>query len=81
MRPRYNNDIMYEKALYLIESGRIESLGNGVFNVVGEHGTYIVAQEPASGKLSCNCQGFLNKGRCSHAKAVELRGKLHRRPR
>ncbi|MCW4006184.1 MAG: hypothetical protein NWF04_06275 [Candidatus Bathyarchaeota archaeon] len=63
---------MFQKACYLADSGRVEFLGNGVYNVVGEHGTYIVAQEPATGKLSCNCQGFLSKGRCSHAQAVAL---------
>ncbi len=75
------DDVMYQKARYLIESGRVENLGNGVFNVIGEHGTYTVAQEPATGKLSCTCQGFLRKGQCSHAQAVALMPKRRRRPR
>lgn len=75
------DDVMYQKARYLIESGRIENLGNGIFNVIGEHGTYTVAQDH-TGKLSCNCQGFLSKGRCSHAQAVALlASKKRRRPR
>jgi hypothetical protein len=64
-------DPLYEKARKLAETGRIEFLGNGVYNVIGDHGTYIVAQDP-SGKLNCNCPGFLQKGRCSHAMAVLL---------
>ncbi len=66
-----HDDIMHQKARYLIESGRIENLGNGIYNVIGEHGTYTIAQDH-TGKLSCNCQGYLNKGRCSHAQAVAL---------
>lgn len=73
MRPRQRRrDILYEKACYLVQSGRVEPLGNGVYNVVGEHGTYTVAQDPVTGKLSCNCQGFLGKKRCSHSQAVAL---------
>ena len=72
MRRRRRYDAMYEKACYLAESGRVEALGNDVYNVVGDHGTYIVAVDH-TGKVSCNCQGFLQKGRCSHAQAVALR--------
>ncbi len=64
-------DQLLEKARKLAESGRIEFLGNGVYNVVGDHGTYAVAED-FTGKLSCNCLGFLKKGRCSHAIAVTL---------
>ncbi len=75
-------DPLFDKARKLAESGRIEFLGNGVYNVVGDHGTYTVAEDFA-GKISCNCQGFLNKGRCSHALAVMLMAKKkhHRPPR
>ncbi|MBT0159374.1 SWIM zinc finger family protein [Candidatus Bathyarchaeota archaeon A05DMB-2] len=73
-------DPLFEKALKLAESGRIEFLGNGVYNVVGDHGTYIVAEDPA-GKLNCNCPGFLQKGRCSHAAAVMLLTKTQHRKR
>ncbi len=64
-------DPLFEKARKLVESGRIEFLGNGVYNVVGDHGTYTVAED-FTGKLSCNCQGFLTKGQCSHALSVML---------
>ena len=64
-------DRLLEKARKLAESGRIEFLGNGVYNVVGDHGTYAVAED-YTGKLSCNCLGFLQKERCSHAIAVAL---------
>ncbi len=64
-------DPLYEKACKLAESGRIEFLGNGVYNVVGDHGTYTVAED-FQGKLSCNCQGFLSKKQCSHMVAVLL---------
>ncbi len=60
---------MFEKAVKLVQSGRVEALSSGVFNVIGDHGTYTVAID-FEGKISCNCQGFLSKGRCSHAQAV-----------
>ncbi|MFB3887968.1 MAG: SWIM zinc finger family protein [Candidatus Bathyarchaeia archaeon] len=80
-RPR-PSDPMYEKAVKLVASGRVEALGSGVYNVVGDHGTYTVAED-YTGKISCNCQGFLSKGRCSHAEAVSLlmRGKRRRTAR
>ncbi|MCW4010634.1 MAG: hypothetical protein NWF05_08445 [Candidatus Bathyarchaeota archaeon] len=71
-------DPLYEKARKLAQSGRVEFLGNGVYNVVGDHGTYSVAEDH-TGKLSCNCLGYLQKGRCSHVVAVEFMGKRRRR--
>jgi len=71
---------MLDKARKLADSGRVEFLGNGVYNVVGDHGTYTVAEDH-TGKLSCNCQGFLLKGRCSHVVAVMLISKGKWRPR
>ncbi len=71
-------DPLLEKARKLVETGRIEFLGNGVYNVIGDHGTYTVAED-FSGNLSCNCQGFLTKKRCSHALAVMLMAKKNRR--
>jgi uncharacterized Zn finger protein len=73
-------DRLYEKAKKLVESGRVEFLGNDVYNVVGDHGTYTVVQD-YTGKLSCNCPGFLQKGRCSHAAAVLLLTKTRHRRR
>jgi hypothetical protein len=74
-------DPLFEKARKLADSGRVEFLGNDVYNVVGDHGTYTVVQD-YTGKFSCNCPGFLQKNRCSHATAVILltQGK-HRKPR
>ena len=74
-------DPLFEKARKLAESGRIEFLGNGVYNVIGDHGTYTVAED-FTGKLSCDCPGFMQKGKCSHATAVMLMAKRkHRKPR
>ena len=64
-------DRMVEKARKLLESGKVERLDDGLFNVVGDHGTYIVVQS-YDGKISCNCPGFVSKGRCSHSVAVNL---------
>ena len=69
---------LFEKAERLVASGRIESLGGGVYNVVGDHGTYTVVQD-YSGKLSCSCPGFLSKARCSHVMAVMLLTRVKRR--
>jgi hypothetical protein len=75
---RHQNDALYEKARKLAESGRVENLGNGIYNVVGDHGTYTVAMD-YTGKLSCNCPGYLQKARCSHLEAVALLTKHRRR--
>ncbi len=70
-------DPLLEKARKLAETGRIEFLGNGVYNVIGDHGTYTVAED-FTGKLSCTCQGFLTKKCCSHEVAVMLLSKRSR---
>jgi hypothetical protein len=67
-------DRLFEKAKNLLKTGKVEALGGGKYNVVGDHGTYIVFQN-YDGKLSCNCLGFLNRGKCSHSTAVLLRSK------
>jgi predicted nucleic acid-binding Zn finger protein len=64
-------DRMVDKARKLLESGKVERLDVGLFNVVGDHGTYIVV-ESYDGKISCNCVGFVKKGRCSHSAAVKI---------
>ena len=69
---------LFEKAKRLVESGRVESLGQGVYNVVGDHGTYIVVED-FTGKLSCSCLGFLQKSKCSHVAAVMMLTKLKKR--
>ena len=64
-------DTMVEKAQRLLESGKVERLDTGSFNVVGDHGTYVVV-ETYDGKINCNCPGFIKKGKCSHSVAVEI---------
>ena len=69
---------LIEKAERLASSGRVESLGGGLYNVVGDHGTYTVVQD-YTGKLSCSCLGFLQRAKCSHVTAVMLITKTKRR--
>jgi uncharacterized Zn finger protein len=66
---------LFEKAQRLVASGRVEPLGGGVYNIVGDHGTYTVVQD-YTGKLSCTCPGFMQKARCSHVTAVMLLAKM-----
>jgi hypothetical protein len=76
-RYRRREDPVLEKARKLAQSGRVEFLGNGAYNVIGDHGTYTVVED-FTGKLSCDCPGYLQKKRCSHIAAVELFGRRHR---
>jgi hypothetical protein len=71
-------DRLLEKAKRLVESRRVESLSVGVYNVIGDHGTYTVVQD-YTGKLSCSCPGFLKKSRCSHVTAVVILTRVKRR--
>jgi hypothetical protein len=75
-------DKLLEKAKRLVESHRVEPLSQGVYNVIGYHGTYTVVQDYA-GKLSCSCPGFMKKAKCSHVVAVIIltRMKRRRKPR
>jgi hypothetical protein len=73
-----DRDVLYEKAIKLAQSGRVEFLDNGIYNVIGDHGTYTVALNH-EGKLSCNCPGFMQKGVCSHITAVSLITRKRRR--
>jgi hypothetical protein len=57
------------KAYDLIKKRRVERVGDGLYNVVGDHGTYTVGKA-FKGKVSCSCPGFVRKGRCSHSLAV-----------
>ena len=66
---------LFEKAKRLVESRRVELLGPGVYNVVGDHGTYTVAQDH-TGRWSCTCIGFINKAKCSHIAAVMILTKV-----
>ena len=65
------NNKLLKKAKKLVESHRVESISLGVFNVIGDHGTYTVVQD-YKGRLSCSCPGFMEKGRCSHVEAVGI---------
>ena len=69
---------LVQKAEKLLNSGRVESLGGGKFNVVGDHGTYIVVQN-YDGTVSCNCLGFLRRNKCSHSIAVLMRNKYSKK--
>ena len=60
---------MIEKANRLLVGGRVEHLGEGIYNVVGDNGTYTVVRD-YTGRVSCNCPGFVKNGKCSHAAAV-----------
>lgn len=71
-------DRLFEKAMKLVESRRVEPLGYGVFNVIGDHGTYTVVQD-YTGKLSCSCPGFMQKAKCSHVEAVVILTKIMRK--
>lgn len=63
-------EVMIDKALRLLESGRVERLDGDRFNVIGNHGTYnVVARD---GKVTCTCQGFQTRRRCSHSSAVTI---------
>ena len=75
-----SSDKLLEKAEKLLKSGRVEFLGEGKFNVVGDHGTYLVAQDH-EGNLSCNCLGFLRRKKCSHQIAVLLKTRSNRKRR
>lgn len=62
-------DLMVEKAFRLVKNGKIEELSGGRFNVIGDHGTYIVQIDP-NGRLTCSCPGFGRRRMCSHIAAV-----------
>jgi len=71
-------DRLFEKAKKLVESNRVESIGQGIYNVIGDHGTYTVVQD-YTGKLSCSCPGFMKKARCSHVTAVIILTRMKRK--
>jgi len=77
-RKAYGVSRMLEKAKKLAESNRIEYLGDKRYNVIGDHGTYMVVESP-DGKISCSCPGYRNRGRCSHSIAVLIRTHKYRK--
>lgn len=62
---------MVEKAKMISKSSRITRIDHSTFQVVGDHGIYIVIRG-VDGLFHCGCQGFLTRGFCSHALAVNL---------
>lgn len=70
-------DRMIEKARKLLKDSRVEQIGDEVWNVIGDHGTYTVAMDH-NGKIACSCPGFQSKGRCSHSAAVIILTKIPR---
>jgi len=67
-------DRMIKKAYELIRERRVEEIESGVYNVVGEHGTYTVVRN-IDGSVTCNCLGFISKRKCSHSLAVIMLNK------
>jgi len=68
-------DRMLEKAQRLLEKGRVEKINEGIYNVIGDHGTYTVAQDH-EGRVTCSCPGFQKRGVCSHSAAVIMLTRL-----
>lgn len=62
---------MVEKAKQMIREGRVKKVDRFTYQVVGDHGTYIVIKG-TDGAYHCGCQGFTTRGFCSHALAVYL---------
>ena len=72
---------MVEKAKVISRSSRVTRIDHNTFQVVGDHGIYIVIRG-VDGFFHCGCQGFLTRGFCSHALAVNmLVGRRRPRPR
>ena len=79
MRNRdYKINRLLEKAKKLVHSGRIESLGDQRYNVIGDHGTYMVVEAP-DGSISCTCLGYRRRRKCSHSTAVLLKNRYYRK--
>jgi hypothetical protein len=64
-------DRMIQKAYDLIQKRKVEGIGDELYNVVGDHGTYTVARK-VNGTVNCNCPGFVTRRRCSHSLAVMM---------
>jgi len=62
---------MVEKAKLMSRSSRITKIDHNTFQVVGDHGIYIVIRG-VDGLFHCGCQGYLTRGFCSHALAVNM---------
>lgn len=62
---------MVEKAYDIVLKRKVEYIGEGLYNVVGTHGTYTVA-EKFDETINCNCPGFMRRKRCSHSLAVMM---------
>ncbi len=62
---------MVEKAKIMLRSGRITRIDRSTFQVIGDHGIYIVVRG-VDGNYHCGCQGYMTRGFCSHALSVNL---------
>ncbi|MEM2921562.1 MAG: SWIM zinc finger family protein [Candidatus Bathyarchaeia archaeon] len=69
---------LVSKAKRLIADKRVVRIEPGTYQVVGDHGTYIVVKG-VDNSYHCGCPGYLNKGFCSHALAVTLLANRARR--
>lgn len=61
---------LFEKAIRLIEEGRVVQISPLMFYVVGDHGKYFVHVN--NGIVRCLCPGYKRRGFCSHIIAVLL---------
>ena len=68
---------MVEKAKVIMKGGRITRIDRSTYQVIGDHGIYIVVKG-VDGNYHCGCQGYMTRGFCSHALAVNL---IEQRPR
>jgi len=57
-----------EKAVWLIENGRVVKISDMMFYVMGRRNRHIVKVE--GDRLTCTCPGFKSKQLCSHVIAV-----------
>jgi hypothetical protein len=59
---------LVSKAAWLIHEGRIVRISDVLYYVVGRKNRHLVRVE--GGKLSCTCNGYRERGICSHTIAV-----------
>lgn len=72
---------MVEKAKVMLKTGRVTRIDRSTYQVVGDHGIYIVVKGVDS-NYHCGCQGYMTRGFCSHALSINMleeRAKSRRR--
>lgn len=67
-------DRLVAKAAWLIHEGRIVKISDIMYYVVGRKNRHLVKVE--GGRLVCSCNGFKERGICSHTIAVSTVIKL-----